>query len=613
MIDQLSLFQQESEQKVDDIRTEKQITRKVSYDAGALISGSKKELAALRKAFTEKNSLSVLDEIENISAVVAAELVNKHELFKAFSLEKEKELGTEPAVARAKQLLIQRVTLTPAGDSKEERQQFMKATLYVLKQMESVHEWDDLGTFLNELARLIQDEKYRAGYFVEQINNYQAQLECISDESEEWKSIHSKITRYEKRIKDIQYAREIGLSTLGKKFVNLFKSKSSYRSTLTNAAKVQSWEELLEKKEKKVSSARKPVWERTLPERPDRRGGAQSTIQKPEELISFFEFQGVQFGHYVEDTKGMEHLLRSSEAMMDLAEILGLSYTSISLNGTLSMAYGARGSGKALAHYEPLSKVINMTKEKGSLGVFAHEWFHALDNHLFDLSYESKNGKRGYATEPDSLGENFDFLLKVLFDELVDTMKKGKSVSYYENTNKPGDRWRGIHFKTLYSRYNGDLFKVMEHRIAEIKENLEGRIKFYSSYYSAGSNEIEKLNKKAEREIKQFALALSWYHEQQTGERVEQIPYPSEMSHYLQASLILDRGKMGKYWSSNIELAARAFESYIQDKLKESGRVSDYLVAGTRDGMAFPMGEERERINQKIDQIMKMIKELQLI
>jgi len=54
------------------------------------------------------------------------------------------------------------------------------------------------------------------------------------------------------------------------------------------------------------------------------------------------------------------------------------------MNGRLAVAIGARGKGSAgfgkaaSAHYEPVERVINLTKMKGG-GSLAHEWFHAFE------------------------------------------------------------------------------------------------------------------------------------------------------------------------------------------------------------------------------------------
>ena len=54
------------------------------------------------------------------------------------------------------------------------------------------------------------------------------------------------------------------------------------------------------------------------------------------------------------------------EALKDLASALKISDKDIAYQGTLAIAFGARGSGNAAAHYEPLRTVINLTKMHGA-------------------------------------------------------------------------------------------------------------------------------------------------------------------------------------------------------------------------------------------------------
>lgn len=612
----MSLFHvEESNVAVIDIRSEQQMNKKVSYDVGEKIGLARKDLAALRKGFEENQTFSALEEIEEISSVLAAQIITKSELFKSFSLEKEKENCTEPSVARAKQLIIQRVDSTPSGDSKEIREQYMKAAQFVLHRFEMIKEMEDLYSFISDVSSIIRYENGHRSFYEKRIEELLAMQSDLEKGSEDYEKIVNRLSNCKTLIRTIDRANRLGLSSLGKKFCNLFKSKTSYGSTISNALKVESWDELLGKKEKKSTGKRKPVWERTLPERPDRIGGAQSPVEKPEDLLQFFGFRGVEFGNYVDDQKGFEHLLRSSEAMMDLAELLEVDYSAISHNGSLSIAFGARGrGGSALAHFEPFSNVINMTKERGCLGILAHEWYHSLDFSINSFSHNGKNGKLNYASNPDTLGSHIDPLVPILFAELIEVIKKGKSVAYFENTNGENTRWTGTEFKSCYRRHNGDLLAAMTEKVESAKAQLESDIQFYSRISIHADQRIEKTKKAFERNIKKFAQALAWFHEQQTGERVDRIPYPTDKSNYYQASISLDKGKVDKYWSSNVELTARAFESYIQDKLEANGRRSDYLVAGTRtDSIAFPMGEERKAINEKFDLIFKYLREIELI
>jgi hypothetical protein len=77
------------------------------------------------------------------------------------------------------------------------------------------------------------------------------------------------------------------------------------------------------------------------------------------------------------------------------------------------------------------------------------------------------------------------------------------------------------------------------------------------------------------------------------------------------------------YWPSSVEMFGRAFESYIEDKIKEKGNTSQYLVHSTSNaaykmfadpetGVApapYPEGEERKKINKAFDEFFKLFKQ----
>lgn len=89
-------------------------------------------------------------------------------------------------------------------------------------------------------------------------------------------------------------------------------------------------------------------------------------------------FRGIQWGQYISDKERQEHMKHLTEAVVDLSEVLNIPASKLSFEGHLGVAIGARGKGKALAHYEPKLKVINIAKQ-GS-GSLAHEYLHAIDN-----------------------------------------------------------------------------------------------------------------------------------------------------------------------------------------------------------------------------------------
>lgn len=101
----------------------------------------------------------------------------------------------------------------------------------------------------------------------------------------------------------------------------------------------------------------------------------------PEQFGDAFGFRGVEFGNWVEQRRRQQDLNNAFDALMDLAKTLGVPPKAISLNGTLGLAFGARGTSRALAHYEPDKVVINLTKREGA-GSLGHEWWHAMDNYF---------------------------------------------------------------------------------------------------------------------------------------------------------------------------------------------------------------------------------------
>ena len=203
----------------------------------------------------------------------------------------------------------------------------------------------------------------------------------------------------------------------------------------------------------------------------------------------------------------------SYEALKDLAKVLGIEETDISLGGKLALAFGARGGGSALAHFEPERNVINLTKERGA-GTLGHEFGHALDFYIarsFDLKTTYATGDACHSQSP--------------LHEVMKAIKtyQGKPSEFYNN-----------------------------------------------------------------------ACAIDAMHSKE------------------------DKG----YWHSDVELFARAFHTYLLDKLQEMGARSDFLC-GTAEFppieqngkyiYTYPRGDEREAINQAFDKLISHLKEKHIL
>lgn len=117
-----------------------------------------------------------------------------------------------------------------------------------------------------------------------------------------------------------------------------------------------------------------------------------------EKLIADFGIRGGEFGNWTSEAERQASLDMAYDAFADLAAALDIDPKDISLPGlnlgSLAIAFGARGRGDALAHYEPEREVINITRLKGA-GTLGHEWAHALD----DLIGKTFGNRNRFATD----------------------------------------------------------------------------------------------------------------------------------------------------------------------------------------------------------------------
>jgi hypothetical protein len=159
----------------------------------------------------------------------------------------------------------------------------------------------------------------------------------------------------------------------------------------------------------------------------------------------------------------------------------------------------------------------------------------------------------------------------------------------------------------------------------KLRDDHETRVKYYRKDPADVTKEMKKYDNKAKKELETMADALADWHKKRTGKEVESINIPTGQSNYYMDALDRDDGGKGDkgYWATNIEMGARAFEAYMEDKLRASGRRNDYLVCGTRPGstgggtkkgiaglmedMPYPQGEERENINKAFDKLLKVL------
>jgi Large polyvalent protein-associated domain 1 len=312
-----------------------------------------------------------------------------------------------------------------------------------------------------------------------------------------------------------------------------------------------------------------------------RRLGAVERVNLPhlpagadgERIMAEFGVRAVEYGNWVTEDERQWHTEMAHAALHDLSAVLGIDARNVAVGGRLALAFGARGKGgtgksgegAAAAHYEPERRVINLTKMKGN-GTLAHEYGHFLD-HAVVMAAAPNQGKPEFLSDNGRVQVDRD--LRTAMREVLDTIM-------YEDTGISESEFRErVRRKGVLDQLN------------------------YLARESRRSMPEEK-----HREIRQAwdELNREYEYEGIDASRMAQTAY------YKSAQ------ERGAYWAQPIELFARAFESWVEDRLADKGQRSSYLVDGTRypyedPGAYLPAADpHRGRINAAMDRFIGVLR-----
>jgi hypothetical protein len=366
-----------------------------------------------------------------------------------------------------------------------------------------------------------------------------------------------------------------------------------------------------------------------------------------------FGFRGGQFGNWQMGADGQTSLNHAYDALHDLADATGLTPRDVSLNGQLGIAFGARGHGglhSAKAHYEPDSVVINLTKMKGA-GSLGHEWFHALDHYVAKLEH-GPTAALLTSKLPYREGKNPE--LVAAWKNLVNTMAAraevkpvdgGEARKGVDRAQESVDRELGAIERTLRthatSSYFKDRFKPFTPDQQKEWDGLKAKIAagelgdavstgkgFAHLPTFANVAALNALFKKATgrsfltaddrsqgRDL-YWALTRKRDAEKRVAEAQGGASETKKVrTNFLNDAIHLDATRAGDYFTTPEELAARAFSSYLEDKLAAKARKSDYLSARADNkyyaaigAKPFPEGDERAAINGAFDRLFDALK-----
>ena len=396
----------------------------------------------------------------------------------------------------------------------------------------------------------------------------------------------------------------------------------------------KSYDEAVTKaKELSATEKKKGVVEESLNINDVRRTGPQRRPAgldvKPEDLMREFGFRGVNYGNWVKQGERQLFTNHAYDSLLDLAEILSVPAKALSLNGMVGIAFGAQGTGAYAAHFVPGVNEINLTKTMGA-GSLAHEWAHALD-HYFAVQAGEKYAKSAVPFTSDLLITESKLRpeIKELFSKIVEAMTRRKETqaeadaflkSYNEKNLKGLSSW--------LSSLRGDLERTLQYdkkdpaKALSDFDLLANRIKsgdLGEGFENIGSNRdkmtqmmgsVHQSIGELRRLYKDFAGRVpsidtikaidAWAGMLSSGLK-KPVAVPSTVSsNFKRAAISLDQEKGGeRYWSTNHEMFARAFQSYVLDKLAEKLNINDFLtrpqIDMTEMGATFPYPKDAER------------------
>ncbi len=237
-------------------------------------------------------------------------------------------------------------------------------------------------------------------------------------------------------------------------------------------------------------------------------------------LEDYYGLKAFEFGNWLSQQDRLNYLSGLGLALFDLHKLLGFAPKQIGLDGKLSVAFGARGRGKALAHFEPGAFVINLTRysrpaklekrsvsyrrvnlilQDGGVGAFAHEFAHALDFYSGTFIERAPDWQISGGRDTDNT-MRFPSAKKPKLQSLMDNLLnkifwKGKNTQsdYYKRLNKKGTKEYYLRRNEIWARS----FEVYVHFKLEKKKNKNvflNKSKYPERFYLT-LGEMKKLEK----------------------------------------------------------------------------------------------------------------------
>lgn len=304
---------------------------------------------------------------------------------------------------------------------------------------------------------------------------------------------------------------------------------------------------------------------------------------RAEDFVEILGFRAVEFGEWVPQDERQRVLDEAWDAFHDLAHALGIEPRETSLGGTLALAFGSRGQGRAMAHYEPDRTVINLTRLRGA-GSLAHEWGHAFDN-VLARAWRAE----GASHEPWLTGTRKAWW-----------RAGGRSATFPMGPEVVVEAFEHVVEALRYGP------QPVEESVGNCERALAERRRILDSY--------DHDDPRCEPDKARCLKTIADLEARIAGLRDGTVETPLGKSTYVRDAETITMGT-SDYWANPHELFARAFEAWVEDRLAADGRVSQYLVQGTDGdpakwegclGNPYPHGADRERIARAMETLARV-------
>lgn len=614
-------------------KTKSKVIGKID-DVGEKIGGARKDIAGRR---------IVLADLEQMNEAEKQELVTKDKVFPPFDYRNMRDAGVDPAVALVLKLIRDRIPTSPAKVKRSVAKTFHVSTSswqrgrygygYDGKKCTAEDYIKNVAILHDHLAGITSLDELR--------DRCQALRQLFMATSQEVDSLDFFETEKGLQFIASQQLRDVVGDKL---YFTLCQADDYIARAIKVAERAGGWAAVIKERSSRQEGNKETD---ILPDRPHlqnivREGGVPRAGDiSADALLQATGCRGIEFGNWLPQDERQSVINHAHDAFQDLATVVGLPYEAISLEGTLAMAFGARGrggKGAALAHFEPARKVINLTRLSGA-GSLAHEWAHAIDDFL-----GSSLGQGGYLSEGAKFNRQSEEAGEIFLAVagLMETMKKSeitfgecaqqadqKARKYLDWSGNWALSWGCGAFKDHETE--NEYHNEIKARIKQFKISLEGGFtqekveelsslldSFEDLFHKRGGKRIKQKDKNgfagcANAATNQAEKAARFRLRNQDA--VNDLGISKETD-FLLGAKNLDRKRSKNYWSTDLEMFARAFECWVFDSLAERGIKSDYLVHGVEDfrfsdpkfrGNPYPTGEERAAINRQMSTLMEAV------